>query len=527
MASESSESSVASAAAASATPAKPDDAAASAGRGVAFIGAAKMYFILAGLAIDVGLPRLLNSVSQYGAYQLINSVVSWINNVLVTGTIQAVSRQTTSDQVRAESAKATGLKMQLRFGVPIAILYALLAPLWAYLLHDRGKTLLFALSGAIAGGYSIYAVLVGSANGTRQFHKQAGLDMTFATLRTIALLGAAALGLGVVGAIGGWIGAVLVITAIAFTWVGPPRGAKADPVMPLMGSLLGLGIYLLATNLFLFADSFLLKRLAAEWFHAHGHDYATAAHEADGQVGYYAAAQKLARLPYQLMIAVTFVIFPLISQATFENDKAKAASYVRTTMRLSLVFTGALGAVLAAHPQPLIQILFPGDYGAVAGPALSALALGHVAFVIFIIGGTMLNGAGHTFDAIIGAVVPIVVLAVSLWLTLPRLAPGSQMLLGAGACTAAAMLLGALVTGAQLRHHFGVFLPALTALRVVLATAAAILVCRYVPRHGFVMAVAGALAALVAYGVTLVVTGELGRADLERVLAVARRRRKA
>jgi hypothetical protein len=88
-------------------------------------------------------------------------------------------------------------------------------------------------------------------------------------------------------------------------------------------------------------------------------------------------------------------------------------------------------------------------------------------------------------------------------------------------------LLGALVTGAQLRHHFGVFLPFLTGARVVLATAAAIFVCRYVPKHGFVFAVAGALAAIVVYGATLVLTGELGKADLERVRAIGNRRRKA
>jgi stage V sporulation protein B len=505
---------------------KPDDAAATAGRGVVFIGAAKMYFILAGLAIDVGLPNLLGKY-QYGAYQVINSFVSWINNVVVTGTIQAVSRQTTADQSRAQNAKATGLKMQLRVGLPVAITYALLAPLWAYLLHDRSKTALFALSGAIAAGYSIYAVLVGSANGSRQFHKQAGLDVTFATLRTIALLGAAALGLGVYGAISGWIGAVVLIMLLAFAWVGGPKGAPADSVKPMTGYLGGLAAYLIVTNLFLFADAFLLKRLSAEWFHAHGHDLVTAAREADGQVGLYAAAQKLARLPYQLMIAVTFVVFPLVSQATFENDKAKAASYVRTTMRLSLVFAGALGATLAAHPEPLIRILYPGEFATAGGPALSALAVGHVAFVLFIIGGTILNSAGRTRDAVIGSIVPILALAVSLWITIPRLEPGREMLFGAGICTAAAMLLGALVTGAQLRHHFGVFLPVLTGVRVVLATAAAIVVCRYVPKHGFVMAVAGALVAMIVYMATLVLTGELGRADLERVLAVARRRRTA
>src|SRR6266542_6034430 len=104
----------------------PDDAAVSAGRGVAFIGAAKMYFIIVGLAIDVGLTRLLGKY-DYGAYQIVNSFVSWFNNVIVTGTIQAVSKETTADPRRPDVPKATGLKMQLRLGVPIAIVFAALA----------------------------------------------------------------------------------------------------------------------------------------------------------------------------------------------------------------------------------------------------------------------------------------------------------------------------------------------------------------------------------------------------------------
>ena len=55
------------------------------------------------------------------------------------------------------------------------------------------------LGGLILGGNAFYAVFVGTANGMHQFHKQAGLDITFATLRAVGLIGMAMLGLGVVG----------------------------------------------------------------------------------------------------------------------------------------------------------------------------------------------------------------------------------------------------------------------------------------------------------------------------------------
>jgi stage V sporulation protein B len=499
-----------------------DDAAASAGRGVLFIGAAKIYFMIAGAAIEFSLPNLLGKYG-YGGYRLVASAVSTVNNVVVTGTIQAVSRETTANPEQADVAKATGLKMQTRLGLALALLFALASPVIAYLLKDTSKIGPLALSAGIIGGYSIYAVLVGSANGARQFHKQAGLDITFATLRAIAILGAALLGLKVYGAIGGWVAAVVAITVIAFAWVGGPHGAKAKPIRPMLVYLGGIAAYLIITNLFMTTDTFLLKRLSTSWFQAHG--FADAAKEADGQVGLYGAVQQLARLPYQLMIAVTFVIFPLVSQATFENDKAKARSYIAMTLRLSLIFAGAMGAVLAAHPEPILDIPFKPEFAHAGGPALSALALGHVAFAVFSIGGTILNSAGHTRDAVISALATLVILAAALWMTLPHLEPGRQMLLGAGACTGGAMVLGSLVTGLQLRAHFGVFLPILTAVRVLLATAAAWGVCRFVPQRGPILALAGAALAAIAYIATLVITRELGREDLARVLSVAARKK--
>ena len=64
-----------------------------AGRGVIFIAFAKIYFILAGAVIEFSLPAILSSV-VFGAYKVVVSAVSPLNNVLITGTIQAVSRFT-------------------------------------------------------------------------------------------------------------------------------------------------------------------------------------------------------------------------------------------------------------------------------------------------------------------------------------------------------------------------------------------------------------------------------------------------
>jgi len=314
------------------------------------------------------------------------------------------------------------------------------------------------------------------------------------------------------------------VLLVASMWVGWPRGAKAAAVGPMFKFMAGMVLYLILINLIMAADSLLLKRVSNEWFVAHG--LPDASKLADGEVGHYRTVQQLARLPYQLMVAVTFVIFPLMSKATFADDKEQARGYIRTTMRYSLVFAGAMGAVLASNPSGLLGVPFKPEYAAVGGPALAALALGHVAFALFTIGGSILNGAGMTRLAVIGAAVTLVALVVALWVGLPMAEPGRPLLAVAGACTGGAMLLGALVTGAMLWKKFGVFVPLATALRVGLAAGAAVGVGRVLPAGGKMVALGGAIVAGIAYLATLLVTRELGRADLERVRSVARGRKK-
>ncbi len=108
---------------------------------------------------------------------------------------------------------------------------------------------------------------------------------------------------------------------------------------------------MLLFNLLMFVDTFLLKRLMDEHFTAHASELAAAlAHAlpwathdgayrvqpsvlADVQVGYYGAVQNLARLSYQVTLAATFVVLPLISRSTFDADPETDAPLRRRSPR--------------------------------------------------------------------------------------------------------------------------------------------------------------------------------------------------
>ena len=508
---------------------KGEDVAKAAGRGVLLIAAAKMYFIVASSALELLLPKLLGAVT-FGAYGFVTQAVSAINNVIVTGTIQSVSRFTTAetDPNGAEAVKARGLKLHLLVGLPIALLFAAGAPLLSHAVHDPSKTGPLALASIIVAAYAFYCVFVGSANGTRAFHKQAILDMTFATLRVAGIVGAAAAGLGVYGAVGGWAAAAVTIFLIAAVWVGVPRAAAwraAGSIRPMAAYLGGIAVYLFLTNLLLSTDAFLLKRLAAEWFHAQGLAIAEAAKLADAQVGYYRAVQVLARLPYQLMLAVTFIVFPLVSRATFAADAAATRGYITTTMRYSLIASALMASVLAARPTALLDLPYPTAFADVGGPALAVLALGHVAFVLFTIAGTVLNSAGRTKDAIVISAITLALVAGALWIIVPRFAPGWQMLYACAAATTAAMALGAVLSGIALVKRFGAFVPLATVVRVAIAAAATIAAGRVSASRKLVPTAGLAVACGVVYVVVLVASRELGGKDVALVKRALGRKR--
>ena len=515
----------------------------SAGRGVIFIALAKVYFMVLGAVIEFRLPALLGRV-QFGAYGVVSSLVSPINNVLIVGTIQAVSRFTAQDAQRAQAVQRAGLRMHLMVGLPVAVSFAAMMPVFAhFVLHDPRKTGPLMLASAIIAGYSFYAVFVGRANGTRAFHKQAGLDMSFATMRAAGILGLAGAGFGLMGAISGWVLAVFGILLLSSFVVGMPGKVEdKQPLRPLFSFFASVALYLVLMNLIMVVDQLLLKRMSTEWFEAHANDTQAfvqdvlpawmvqavgtlnPADAADAQVGYYRAVQNLARLSYQAIIAATFVIFPLVSRSTFISDREATTRYVSTTMRYSTIFAAAIAVVFAANPYGLLDIPYAADYAYTGAPALAILALGNVAFSIFVIAGTILNGSGNTRAALITVAATLVVAVVANAAVIPRFHPGRELLTACATATSGAMLFGAILASYLLKQSTGAAISWITSLRVIIAGVAAIALGRLWPTEGALGTMLESCVVGIFFLFVLVATRELGGKDLSSVLALVKKK---
>jgi stage V sporulation protein B len=276
----------------------------------------------------------------------------------------------------------------------------------------------------------------------------------------------------------------------------------------------------LIVNLLMFVDGVLLKRIVAEAAMAKGATVDAAATVANEQEGYYGAVQTIARLPYQLILAVTFVIFPLVSRATFEKDAEKTRGYVRATMRYSLVVVAMMAATLAARPTAVMRLFYKPEY-AVGGPALGILLVGYVSFSLFNIAGTIINGSGKTKPTMIIGAVTLVLNTVMNWLAIEWALKGHHdPLLAAAAATTVAMTFGLLASGLYLMRDFGAFLQPMSLVRTGLAVIAVLAVGRVWPSTGFLGGKVGTLVACAVSAVVFLVvavgSGELRPKEILR-----------
>lgn len=497
----------------------------SAGRGVLYIALAKIYFIVVGFVIQVALPAILSRATN-GAYQVVNSLVSPFNNVVVTGTVQAVAKHTAERPDQAGAVQRAGLRMHVGVGAVLALVFILGAPLTSRFFWDASKTEPLMLAGLIIGGYSFYAVFVGTANGMRWFHKQAALDMGFATLRGLGLVGMAAAGATVIGVVAGWVVAVVVILGIAAWWV---RSASTHGALAfgLTRYFLQLAVYLLLFNLLMFLDVWLLKRsatmafaatapmsladawpgLAATGFQARPYELA------DVLVGYYASGQLLARLPYQLILAGTFVVFPLVSRSVFEGDIVATRRYVRTTLRYSLLFAAVLAAPMIANPEGILRILFGDDYARRGAPALRALAVGNIGFSLFSVAGTILNGAGKTRTSTLIAGGTLVLTCV-LGLVAVTWSPAVRLIEFVALATCMAMMVGGLLSIIALWRQTGAGLPWVSAVRIFGVITACVVLGSWMPDGTRIQGMFGAVLTTGLCLVGLFVAREVGIDEL-------------
>lgn len=486
-----------------------DDIARSARRGVLFISLAKAWFLLAGLFLPLVLPRVL-ATATFGMWTLVSGWFSPLNNVIVTATIQAVAKFAAGGSV--EAAKRTALRMNVLVAGGVALFFFLVAPAIAHFEHDAELTPLLRVSSLIVLLYGFYAVFVGAANGARQFHKQSGLDILFATLRVGFVLFAAITWHATLPAIVGWVLAAALILIVSVLWVGLPRKTDAAGASVTVGQMLKflrwLIVYHAALNALMFLDGWWLKRLCTEAMATTAQAFGSQAavkQAVDALIGVYGGAQTVARLPYQLMLVGTFVAFPLLSLPAVQNDLSRARAYVIATLRFSLVASIGMVVALGVRPEATLSLLYKAEY-VTGAPALAILLCAYACFALSTIIGTITNALGHTRDTALLGLATVIGTSLAVHTSIQgALTSGAQPLRGAAFGLLVGMGGGLMLNLVYLWIKLRVTLPLLSVLRVAIALGAGLSIGRFWPAAGHGGILGSKLGTIAASGISLLV----------------------
>src|SRR6185312_6978546 len=126
---------------------------------------------------------------------------------------------------------------------------------------------------------------------------------------------------------------------------GPGVGEYLRFLLPVAGGQILL-------NLLLFTDGLLLRRFAGA---------AASQRVADALAGVYSGAQQFSFLPYQLLISITFILFPMLARAQAEGDRAAVRSYAMSGVRLAMLLTALFTGTVSGLAPGVVHVVFPPD----------------------------------------------------------------------------------------------------------------------------------------------------------------------
>jgi stage V sporulation protein B len=496
-------------------PAAPS-AAQSAGRGGLAIAGAKVSFIVFGFVQQLILPRVLG-VDGYGEISRVLAVVGIVNNVVVATSIQGVSRAVASvPEDKAAEAFGRTLRLHALLALVASAAFALSAGAIASFMSAPHVTAPLRLAAAVVLLYGVYAPLVGSLNGLRRFLAQAGLDTFYGALRTACLAGGALLFVragesGVLGAVAGFVTAAALIVPIAASRTGLGRRGSAGPtVQEHLDFLMPLVVSQTFLNLLLQADFTLVSRIVGRT----AAELGLGAKAGDDLVGVYRGVQLFAFLPYQLLVSITFILFPMLAKAHAERDGEAVRRYAMTGMRIALLLTGLMCAPIAGLAGHVLRFAFPAQIWENGGEALRILSLGMGAFAVLAVESAALNSLRRELAAVVLTAATVALVAAGCQIAIPMAPFGPRMLVHSAAAASAALAVAAVAGGFVLKRVAGGAVAPLVPVRVAIAVAAAMAVGSRLPWLGKPAVLAEAALVVLVYLAALALTGEIGKADL-------------
>ena len=508
------------------------------GRGYLWLTGAKLWFLVTATLLNIGLPRLLGDPTSFGDYKVVAGFLAVLSMVILAGALQTSSKSISEQPEFRGTLRRRAERLAFSISASLSLIVFIAAePIAQNLWQDKALAEPLRLASGVILAYGLYATWIGAANGVKNYRTQALFDIGFATLKTGGIIAAVILGFGISGIFLTFTTVALLMTAVAFLVIArktvdqvktenaaSEQGMALKKMATFMGGVMGFNLTL---NLLLQGDVVLLKGLIHE-----ASTEAIAAGKSLGLehlrdmsaedstsylAGLYGAVRNVTMIPYQGIISLTFVIFPILSAATFQADQEKTQATVHGALRFAVLLISLLCGGLVLTDKVLIGILFGSSYTDGAS-FLIPMVTGTIVFSLYFVLTSMLTAAGYVGRVlIIGAIAALIHLAAVSFATNLHGSPFSKALFCAWGSTLGP-LMGFILASFWIQRLLQLRLPWLSILRsagCAMGSSAAVLTL--IPADGLISIVLRLFTFCVVVLAAWTLTGELKREDFKTV----------
>ncbi len=494
-------------------------------RGGLLLMLAKLVHTIAGFGLFFFLAAIFqramgeDGTAAFGIYGTLLVIINPLNMMFAQGTMQLVSRTVASrpDLDPADVFRACA-RVQLPLVLGFLALFQLAAPLIAEsFLNDASYTPGLRIGGAIPLFYAVRCLYQGYCNGTRRFREQSWIDMGSSILRMVLVLGGAAAGFGALGALLGFVAAALIMMVVAMVWIRPLASKNVAHIeLRELFSFQGKVLAVTLVTFFLMSlDQVAVKALAHT-------DMAVT----DRLAGYFTGNQKIAQIPWGIISALVWVLFPLMAENS--GDKPRQLATMRHGFRLVLLLLVPVCAVLFSTAHETYGLVFAstarraveaGDPLSVVSGPLQVLSIGYLIYGLLIVASMLITAQGRagTTLLIMGGTLGLC-RVLTTWLVVDH-GP-----VGAAAGNAMGWAVGLAAAGAVLVRSHGAIVSGASVVRIVLAGVAVWAVAQLVPGSGLMLLPRDALLGLT-YGAAILLLREVDLAELKGLAQAVKGRR--
>lgn len=349
------------------------------GSGTLFLTGASFAFLISGYLIHVGLARYLGA-ELYGIFGVLMSLYVINRSLLNTGIPSAMSKFLADATNDPREVTKTSFFLQLFASFFFAFVYILFAPQIASLLRDPSLLSFIRFLGVLVIPLALlYLYFGGYLNGLRRFREEALLKSFFAFSRVFFTFLFVFLGLGVLGALLGYLFAGVAALLMGVLWfkLEPFFTARSFPWRKIV--FFALPIALTSSGLVVMRNVsvLLIKALLQD----------------NTAVGFYTAALTISDVPYILFSALPLALLPVISRALSEHDEERAHLQIQKSLRYLILFLLPSIALLAGSSGELLELIYSSEY-LPATEALSVQLMSSLFLVLFLTFVSLIAAAG-------------------------------------------------------------------------------------------------------------------------------------